>query len=233
MINVIQAGERYTAEHGWLTSRFSFSFAEYYDPQNTRFGVLRVFNDDTVQAGQGFGRHPHQDMEIVTYVIDGTLEHQDSLGNIGVIHAGEVQRITAGTGLSHSEYNHSKTEPVHFLQLWFLPDKQGHTPSWEQRQFSKEQQRNTLLPVVSGRGVADTLQMNQDVTIYLSNLEQGQTLTHTAENSNRLFYAFVIRGTLDLNGEQMHEGDAARISDEESLTLSSPDGAEFMLIDLV
>jgi redox-sensitive bicupin YhaK (pirin superfamily) len=233
MIKIIRADERYTAEHGWLTSRFSFSFAEYYDPQNVRFGVLRVFNDDTVQAGQGFGRHPHADMEIVTYVIEGALEHQDSLGNIGVIHPGEVQRITAGTGLYHSEYNHSQTEPVHFLQLWFLPNKQGLTPSWEQRQFALEDQVNRLLPVVSGRGAADALQMNQDVTIYLSNLQQGQTLTHTADDANRLFHVFVIRGTLDLNGELLQPGDAARISDVATLQFSSPDGAEFMLIDLV
>ncbi|MBL0386879.1 pirin family protein [Tumebacillus sp. ITR2] len=233
MIQLIRAQERYTASHGWLTSRFSFSFAEYYDPQNVRFGVLRVFNDDTVQAGEGFGRHPHADMEIMTYVIDGALEHQDSMGNIGVLRPGEVQRMTAGTGVYHSEYNHSKTEPVHFLQLWFLPNKQGLTPSWEQAEFTKEQQRNTLLPVVSGRGVEGAMHMNQDVTVFLSNLEKGLTLTHTADDANRLFYVFVIRGILDLNGELMHEGDAARISDVPTLTLSSPDGAEFMLIDLV
>lgn len=233
MIDIKPAGERYIAEHGWLTSRFSFSFAEYYDPQNVRFGVLRVFNDDTVQPGQGFGRHPHSDMEIMTYVIEGTLEHQDSLGNIGVIRPGEVQVMTAGTGIVHSEYNHSREEEVHFLQLWFLPKQQGLTPAWEQRQFTREEQLNRLLPVVSGRGVADTLHMNQDVTVYLSNLESGQTLTHETDDSNRLLYVFAIRGTLDVNGNTMQPGDAARISDVSQLKLGSPDGAEFMLIDLV
>ncbi|KEO81363.1 pirin family protein [Tumebacillus flagellatus] len=233
MIQIIRSNERYTAEHGWLTSRFSFSFAEYYDPQNVRFGVLRVFNDDTVQAGEGFGRHPHADMEIMTYVIEGALEHQDSMGNIGVLRPGEVQRMTAGTGVYHSEYNHSQTEPVHFLQLWFLPNRQGLTPSWEQKEFTKEQQQNTLLPVVSGRAAEGALHMNQDVTVYLSNLEKGQILKYAAEDPNRLFYAFVIRGALDLNGELLQAGDAARISDVQHLTLGSPDGVEFMLIDLV
>lgn len=135
MIQIIPSEKRYKAAHGWLVTYHSFSFAEYYDPNNIQFGALRVFNDDTVQPGRGFGEHPHADMEIMTYVIDGTLEHRDSLGNRGLLRAGEVQRMTAGTGIFHSEYNASDEKPVHFLQIWFLPDQKGLTPSWEQKAF--------------------------------------------------------------------------------------------------
>jgi quercetin 2,3-dioxygenase len=233
MIQVIPSEARYVAEHGWLTSRFSFSFAEYQDPSNRLFGVLRVFNDDTVQPGEGFGTHPHADMEIVTYVIDGTLEHRDSMGNIGVIRPGEVQTMTTGTGVFHSEYNHSQDEPVHFLQLWFLPNRRGLTPGYQQKQFTKEEQQNHLHPVVAPDGANGSLPINQDVTIFLSRLEAGHDVTHT-QPEGRKMYVFVISGEILLNdGQPMRAGDAARITDVHALTLRAQDaGAEFMLIDL-
>lgn len=232
MINIIPSEQRFTAEHGWLTSHFSFSFAEYYDPSNMNWSAMRVLNDDTVQPGTGFGMHPHQNMEIVTYVIDGLLEHKDSMGNVGVVHPGEVQVMTAGTGVLHSEYNPSETEPLHLLQMWFLPERKGLTPSWEQRQFSKEQQRNTLFPVVSYDGRGETLSVHQEMTIYLSNLEAGHELTHVQE-PGRHMHLFVIKGAITLNGEHaMQVGDAARIADVDRLTITSSVGAEFMLIDL-
>jgi len=231
-INIIRSHERYTASHGWLTSRFSFSFSEYYDPNNRNFGNLRVFNDDIIQPGTGFGTHPHANMEIVTYVIEGALEHKDSMGNIGVLRAGEVQRMTAGTGLTHSEYNHSQEEPGHFLQLWFFPDREGHTPSWEERKFTKEQQQNRLLPVVAGQPTEDALHINQDLTIFLSSLEAGRDVTHT-QPAGRKLYLFVIKGNVTLNGtDALAVGDAARITDVHELNVRTEHGAEFMLIDL-
>jgi redox-sensitive bicupin YhaK (pirin superfamily) len=232
MIRIIPSEARYKAEHGWLTSYHSFSFAEYYDPDNIQFGALRVFNDDTVQPGSGFGTHPHADMEIMTYVIDGTLEHQDSLGNRGLLEAGEVQRMTAGTGIFHSEYNASKEKPVHFLQIWFLPNRRGLSPSWEQKKFSREQKRNRLLPVVSGRGMEGALSINQDVTVYLSLLEAGKEIRHSQEAGRRM-YLFVIDGAVALNGEHsMKKGDSARITGLSELTVATKESDEFMLMDL-
>lgn len=234
MIHVIRSEERYVSRHDWLTSRFSFSFADYYDPSNMHWGALRVLNDDTVQGGTGFGMHQHRDMEIISYVIEGALEHKDSMGNHGVIRAGEVQRITAGTGIYHSEYNHSETDPVHFLQIWVMPNQQGLTPSYSQKQFTKEQQRNRLLPVVSGKPTGDAMQINQDATFYLSNLEANQTITHRQPEGRRM-HLFVISGSVSLGNDeelQLRQGDAARIKDTSELTLATSEGAEFLLIDL-
>lgn len=233
MITIIPSEQRHGANHGWLNTKHSFSFADYYDPNNMHFGSLRVFNDDIVAAGRGFGRHPHNDMEIVSYVIDGTLEHSDSLGNTGKVQAGEVQRITAGTGIEHSEYNASSTEPVHFLQLWFMPTLRGLTPSWEQRVFTKEEQKNRLLPVVSSNSDLEALGINQDVTIYLSSLEAGNSVSHDVQ-SGRKAYLFVIKGEVSLNGEHsLKTGDSARMVDLDQVKLDSASGAELMLIDLV
>jgi quercetin 2,3-dioxygenase len=232
MIRIIPSEKRYKADHGWLITYHSFSFAEYYDPNNIRFGALRVFNDDTVQPGRGFGEHPHADMEIMTYVIDGTLEHRDSLGNRGLLHAGEVQRMTAGTGIIHSEYNPSEEKPVHFLQIWFLPERRGLTPSWEQKKFPSEQKRNRLLPVVSGRPAEGALYIHQDVTVYLSRLEAGRQIHHRQEAGRRM-YLFVIDGAVSVDGEHpMKAGDSARITGLSELTVSTGEGAEFMLMDL-
>ncbi|TBL80269.1 pirin family protein [Paenibacillus thalictri] len=232
MIRMIRSNERGAANHDWLQSRFSFSFAEYYDPSNRNFGALRVFNDDTIQPGTGFGMHPHADMEIVTYVIEGTLEHKDSLGNTGLIEAGEVQRMTAGTGIFHSEYNHSQTEPVHLLQLWFLPKHKDLEPSWEQIRFTKEEQRNVLLPVISGTPQGKTLSIHQDITLYMSSLEQGKSVSHQ-QGDMRGMYVFVIKGALMLDGEhKLEEGDTARITQQKELSIRAESDSEFMLIDL-
>ncbi|MCX7569358.1 pirin family protein [Tumebacillus sp. DT12] len=234
MIKVIKAEDRYTAHHEWLTARFSFSFAEYYDPSNLNFGVHRVLNDDIIAPGTGFGMHPHRDMEIVTYVIEGALEHKDSMGNVGVVRAGEIQTMTAGTGVYHSEYNHSQDEEVHSLQLWFLPDQKGLTPGYAQKQFSKGDQRNALLKVVAPDGADGALPIHSDVTIYFSDLDAGQGVTHR-QAAGRKMHLFMIAGELTLNGEQqMKTGDAARITDVEEISVRALEsGAEFMLIDLV
>jgi redox-sensitive bicupin YhaK (pirin superfamily) len=161
MIKIIRSDERHHANFGWLDTHWHFSFDSYYDPENTNWGALRVFNDDTVEPGQGFGTHPHRDMEIVTYVLSGELEHQDSHGHRGVVHPGEVQVMSAGTGIMHSEYNHSKENPVHFIQLWILPRTQGLKPRWEQRRFSRNERAGKLLPVVSAGDLAGTLAMTR------------------------------------------------------------------------
>jgi len=178
MIKVIKSEERHHADMGWLSTYWHFSFAEYYDPANMNWGALRVFNDDVIQPGQGFGAHPHRDMEIVTYVLEGELEHQDSQGNKGAIHPGEIQVMSAGTGIVHSEYNHSKDRPVHLLQLWIVPRTKGLKPRWEQRRFTAADRRGTLLPVVSAGNIPGTLTMDQDATIYVSALPSGQAALH-------------------------------------------------------
>ncbi|UFJ39319.1 pirin family protein [Brevibacillus humidisoli] len=232
MIQIIPSDQRFLTDHGWLKSRFSFSFAEYYDPNNLQFGPLRVFNDDVIQPGTGFGMHPHRDMEIMTYVIEGVLEHKDSIGNTGIIRPGEVQRMTAGNGIYHSEYNPSEDTPLHLLQIWFLPNQKGLTPSWEQKEFTKEQQTNCLFPVVSGRPNGEALSIHQDLTVYLSRLEAGRELTHQQEEGRKI-YLFVISGDLQLDGEhQLSTGDSARIDERSQLHLATTAGAEFMLMDL-
>lgn len=232
MINIIKSDERYTADHGWLKSRFSFSFADYYDPANMNFGNLRVFNDDTVQPGGGFGTHPHRDMEIVTYVIEGALEHQDSMGNKGIIHTGEVQRMTAGTGILHSEYNASNKEPVHFLQIWVMPRERGLTPSWEQKQYHVQETPNLWVPLISGGDLPDTLHINQDAVFQAAVLEQGGELDYKLP-AGHLAHLFVIGGTIRLNGSStLSSGDAARISETDRITLEASDKAHVLIIEL-
>lgn len=233
MINVYPAAGRFSADHGWLQSNFSFSFAEYRDPDNMHFGPLRVFNDDFVAPLKGFGSHPHKEMEIVSVVLKGELQHQDSTGNREVLRRGEVQRMTAGTGIVHSEMNPSAEEEVNFLQLWFMPGEQGLQPSYEQIAYDLSAMKNRLLPVVSNTTHADkTAFIHQDLTLYLSELEGGQTLTFLQETGRRI-YLFVIEGDLTLNGEQpLGKRDAARISGVKELSLQTAAGASFMLIDL-
>ncbi len=233
MINIYPAAGRFSADHGWLQSNFSFSFAEYRDPDNMHFGPLRVFNDDFVAPLKGFGSHPHKEMEIVSVVLKGQLQHQDSTGNREVLRRGEVQRMTAGTGIVHSEMNPSPDEEVNFLQLWFMPNEQGLQPSYEQITYDLSAVKNRLLPVVSNTTHADkTAYIHQDLTLYLSELEAGQTLTFN-QGAGRRIYLFVIEGDLTLNGEQpLGKRDAARISGVEELNLNTAAGASFMLIDL-
>jgi len=232
MIRIYPAASRYSANHGWLHSNFSFSFAEYHDPNNILFGPLRVFNDDLVQPENGFGAHPHREMEIVSIVLKGQLEHRDNMGHVEVLRPGEIQRMTAGTGVVHSESNPSTTEEVSFLQLWFLPNENGLEPSYEQLAYDQEALKNHLLPVVSHTPTSKQVaKIHQDLTLYLSKLDGGNTLTFE-QKAGRYIYVFVIDGELTLGGEQLNKRDAARITDVTNLEIASGNGAHFMLIDL-
>jgi redox-sensitive bicupin YhaK (pirin superfamily) len=231
MIKVIKSEERHHADMGWLSTYWHFSFDTYYDPGNMNWGALRVFNDDVIQPGQGFGMHPHRDMEIVTYVLDGELEHSDNQGNTGVIHPGEVQVMSAGTGIVHSEYNHSRERLVHLLQLWVMPRTKGSRPRWEQQRFTPEDRRGILLPVVSAGDIPGTPAIDQDATIYVTALRAGQAVAHKSR-AGRKAYLFVIQGSLSVNGIPLTTGDQARIADEPELTLEAGEDAELILLDL-
>jgi len=231
MIQIIPSNDRYHQNIGWLDTRWHFSFSDYYDPKNMQWGALRVFNDDVVQPGQGFGTHPHKDMEIITCVLDGALEHKDSLGNTGVIRKGEVQVMSAGKGIRHSEYNHSKAEPLHLLQLWIFPRKQGLEPRWEQRAFTSALAKGKLLPVVSDGRIPQTLRIDQDAAVYLSQLGAEQQVSH-ASAKDRKGYLFVISGEVSLNGKDLAAGDQARISGESQLNIRGRGESELMLLDL-
>ncbi|RAP74629.1 pirin family protein [Paenibacillus montanisoli] len=233
MIQIHPAESRFSGNIGWLQFNFSFSFADYYDPNNMNFGPLRVFNEDYIQPGKGFGTHPHRDMEIVSVVISGELAHEDNTGGKEVLRVGEVQRMTAGTGILHSEINSSETETANIMQLWFLPEEKGLTPSYEQKTFDQEAMRNGLLPIVSKRIQGDRIAtIHQDLTIYLSRLEAGNNVTFKQDPARKI-YLFVYGGSVTLNGEHaLNRSDAARITDLSELAIASPDGAQFMLIDL-
>lgn len=231
MIKVNKSEDRYHADFGWLSTYWHFSFADYHDPANVNWGALRVFNDDVIRPGQGFGSHPHRDMEIVTYVLEGELEHRDNQGNTGVIRPGEVQVMSAGTGIVHSEYNHSKERPVHLLQLWIIPRTKGLKPRWEQRRFTQAEWSGTLLPVVSDDKLPGALHIDQDATIYVSALKAGQAVVHKSR-AGRKAYVFVIAGEISLNGTPLKAGDQARIADEPELNLKAVDNAELILLDL-
>lgn len=231
MIRLIKSEVRFHADMGWLSTYWHFSFDTYYDPSNMNWGALRVFNDDVVRPGQGFGSHPHRDMENVTYVLEGELEHRDTQGNTGVLHPGEVQVISAGTGIVHSEVNHSKDRPVHFLQLWIVPRTQGVKPRWEQRQFLSADRSGILLPVVSAGDIPGTLAIDQDARIYVSALRAGQAVVPTSR-AGRKAYLFVIGGSLTVNGILLAAGDQARIADETELTLTTVQDTELILLDL-
>ena len=231
MVTVIKADDRHHADMGWLSTYWHFSFADYYDPANVNWGPLRVFNDDIIQPGKGFGAHPHRDMEIITYVLEGALEHCDNQGNTGVIHPGEVQVMSAGTGIVHSEYNHSKGSPVHLLQLWIVPRMEGLRPRWEQRRFPAADRAGTLLPVVSAGDPPGTMTIDQDATIYISALAAGQEVVHKSQ-PGRKAYLFVISGHLAVNGIPLAPGDQGRIAGEPELTLRAAEGADLILLDL-
>ena len=231
MITVIKAKDRHHADMGWLCTYWHFSFNDYYDPANMNWGALRVFNDDVIQPGQGFGAHPHRDMEIVTYVLEGELEHRDDQGNAGIVHPGEVQVMSAGTGIVHSEYNHSKAHPVHLLQLWIIPRTKGLPPRWEQRRFTPADRAGTLLPVVSAGQIPGTLTIDQDAAIYVSALRAGQEVIHKSRSGRRA-YLFVITGSLTVNGIPLAAGDQGRSADGPELTLRATGEAELMLLDL-
>jgi redox-sensitive bicupin YhaK (pirin superfamily) len=231
MMKIIKSNQRHFADHGWLATNWHFSFSDYYDPQNMNWSALRVFNDDTVQPGQGFPRHPHKDMEIITYVLDGAVEHGDNLGNKGIIKAGELQVMSAGRGIVHSEFNASKTNPVHFLQLWILPRNQGREPHWAQRKWNSDGPNTALHPVVSGGAIPGTLPIDQDATIYVAKLTPGQNVSHHS-NPGRHAYLFLIDGQITVNGATINKGDQARIKDEPTLQIDATTPAHLMLIDL-
>ncbi|MGM9988379.1 MAG: pirin family protein [Bacillaceae bacterium] len=231
-MEVYAANRRYTANHGWLKSNFSFSFAEYHDPTNIHFGVMRVLNDDIVQPSKGFGMHPHKEMEIVTIVLDGELEHKDSAGHTAKTGFGGIQRMSAGTGIYHSEYNPSREKEVNLLQMWFFPEVNGLTPSYEQTSYDISKMKNALLPVVTKNPTSDEVaHIHQDLTIYLSNLEEGREITFTQQEGRRIFL-FVIEGSLVVNGETLNTRDSARIKDVANLQLTASQQTKFMLIDL-
>ncbi|SEM89545.1 hypothetical protein SAMN05444955_10342 [Lihuaxuella thermophila] len=232
-MKIYPAASRFTSDHGWLKSHFSFSFAEYYDPNNVSFGSMRVLNDDVVQPLTGFGMHPHRDMEIVSIVLKGQLKHEDSEGNSEILRPGEVQRMTAGTGIVHSEMNPSSTEEVNFLQMWFMPNERGLQPSYEQKAYNQEAMKNHLLPVVSNLPQSEEVAyIHQDLTIYLSRLDSNKTLSFQQEENRKMFF-FVIEGDVILNQDvKLKKRDSARITDQPALTIQSDSGAFFMLIDL-
>lgn len=233
MIKIYPSHTRYLADHGWLQSRFSFSFAEYYDPTNVRFGPMRVLNDDIVQPGTGFGPHPHREMEIVSIVLEGQLQHEDSTGQRAITTFGGVQRMSAGTGVIHSEMNPSETEPVNFLQLWFEPDTKGLEPSYQQTWYDPEKMKNRLLPIVTKNPPSEEIaHIHQDLTIYLADLEPDGKLVFTQKEGRRIFL-FVIEGDLLINGEhRLNRRDSARITESPKLQLDTGAGSRFMLIDL-
>jgi quercetin 2,3-dioxygenase len=231
MIAIRKAEDRGHANHGWLDTHFTFSFADYYDPRHMGYRSLRVINDDVVQGGGGFGMHPHRDMEIVTYVLQGALEHKDSMGNGSTIRPGDVQRMTAGTGIFHSEFNPSATEPVHLLQIWILPEKHGLKPSYEQTTFSDEEKRGRFRIVASRDGREGSVTINQDASIYASVVEPGQTVEHAIE-PGRHVWLHVAQGTVRFGDRELKSGDGVAIDGESAVAVTGESAAEVLLFDL-
>ena len=231
MIQIRKADQRGHANHGWLDTHFSFSFADYYDPQYVHFRTLRVMNDDRIAGGGGFPMHPHRDTEIVTYVVEGALEHRDSMGNGSVIKPGDIQYMGAGTGVTHSEFNASKSEPVHLYQIWMFPEKQGLRPAYGQKNFSKEEKRGKLRLLVSPDGRDGSVKIRQGNELYASLLASGETVKHDLK-PDRHAYVQVARGSLILNGNKLEEGDGAAISQEKAVQLTAVNDAEVLLFDL-
>ncbi|MCC6675948.1 MAG: pirin family protein [Phycisphaerales bacterium] len=231
MIKIRKSEDRGHINMGWLDTRHTFSFGDYHDPAHVNFRHLRVINDDIVAPGQGFGMHEHRDMEIITYVIEGQLEHKDSLGHGAVIRPGEVQRMSAGRGIAHSEFNPSRTEAVRLLQIWIFPEKRGLDPSWDQKEFPIAKRRNRLGLLASPDEADGSLKVHQDVRLYAATLDAGAEVSH-ALDPQRYAWVQVARGGVELNGQQLSEGDGAAVSGETRLTIRSKDGAEFLLFDL-
>ena len=232
MLIVRKSDERGTADLGWLYSRHTFSFSDYYDPQHMGFGPLRVINEDRVSPGQGFGTHGHQDMEIISYVLEGALEHKDSIGTGSVIRPGDVQVMSAGTGIRHSEFNHSKTEPVHFLQIWIVPDREGIAPRYDQKRFPDNEKRGRLRLVGSTDGRDGSIVIHQDVQFFAAVLNTGEQVTHALPAGRRAWLQ-VVRGAVETNGQRIDAGDSAAVDDEAALTVTARnDDAEILVFDL-
>ncbi len=232
MIQVRKAQDRGHANHGWLKTYHTFSFSTYQDRDHMKFRSLRVMNEDTVAPGQGFGTHPHNDMEIVTYVLEGALEHKDSMGNGEVLRPGEFQRMTAGAGITHSEFNPSASEPVHLYQIWLFPERKGIEPSYEQKRFSEAERHNQLRLVASQDAEEGSLLIHTDARIYLSQIDSGKEIGH-ALNAGRHAWLQVLRGGVSLNGVDLNTSDGAAVSEETSLKIRATTDAEIMLFDLV
>lgn len=230
MIKKIPASKRYFSDFGWLKSYWLFSFDNYFDPENRQFGSIRVFNDDIVIAGKGFGMHPHREMEIVSIILSGAITHEDSIGTSERIKAGEVQVMSAGTGIEHSEYNR-EDEDLHLYQIWFMPNKRELKPSYQQKDFSKIDRANSLLAVASGSAIDGALLINSNSTLYLRNLEPGRQLEHNFD-SQKKYFIYLTSGKLQVNDTEFEPGDQARIKDEDSFTVSATETAEFVLTEL-
>jgi redox-sensitive bicupin YhaK (pirin superfamily) len=226
-----KAAERGRADFGWLNSHHSFSFGQYYDPNHMGFGALRVINDDRVAGGGGFDTHGHKDMEILSYVLEGELAHRDSLGSGSVIRPGDVQLMSAGTGVRHSEFNASPDDPVHFLQIWIIPEKQGLQPAYAERHFPEAERRNRLRLIASSDGRDGSLKIRQDAAIHASVLEEGASLSHVLKRARRCWLQ-VAAGSLDVNGHILSEGDGLALVMEESLAMTARTKSEFLLFDL-
>lgn len=231
MLTVRKAEERGHADHGWLDTHHTFSFADYYDPRHMGFGALRVINDDTVAGGGGFPPHGHRDMEIISYVLEGALAHRDSMGNGSVIKPGDVQRMSAGTGVTHSEYNASPDAPVHFLQIWILPERRGLPPSYEQKFFSEEEKRGGLRLIASPDGADGSVRIQQDAKLYATLLEPSRSVEH-AFADDRKGWIHVARGEAEVNGIALKAGDGLAIEGEPRISIGSGSSGEVLLFDL-
>lgn len=231
MIVIRKAEDRGHANYGWLDSYHSFSFANYYDPNYMGFHQLRVINEDRISGGRGFDTHSHRDMEIITYVVDGALEHRDSMGNKSVIRSGEVQRMSAGTGIAHSEYNHSSTDPVHLLQIWIFPDRRGLQPSYEQRHYSEVEKWGNWRLIVSPDDRENALNIHQDVKVYATVLESGESIDYPILE-NRYAWIQVIKGEIAANDRSLKAGDGAAIHEATQLQIKARSSAELLLFDL-
>ncbi len=231
MLNLIKSAERGHANHGWLVSKHSFSFADYYDPARMGWGNLRVINEDHIEPGTGFGKHAHRDMEIVTYVLSGELAHEDSMGNVKTIPPGDVQRMSAGRGVTHSEFNHAKSQITHLLQIWIQPAITGIAPGYEQKRFADAEKRGVLRLVASRDGARGSVRINADAALY-AGLFDGAESAELALDPKRKAYVHLIRGSLDVNGAQLAAGDAAALEGEARIVLSQGHDAEVLVFDL-
>ncbi|MFT0168087.1 pirin family protein [Paraburkholderia mimosarum] len=231
MIELRKADQRGRGEHGWLSSRHTFSFANYYDPKQVGFSDLLVINDDRVAPARGFGKHPHRDMEIFSYVLEGALEHKDSMGTGSVIVPGDVQLMSAGTGVAHSEFNHSANDPVHFLQIWIAPNVKGAQPRYQQKHIADEEKRGKFRLILSPDGADESLLLRQDARVYAGRLDGSET-AKLEVGADRYVYVHVARGSVKLNGVELGEGDGARIRSERELSFSDGHDAEVLVFDL-
>ena len=232
MMTIRRSQERGGADHGWLNTRHTFSFDTYHDPRHMHFRALRVINEDVVQPGKGFPTHPHRDMEIITYVLEGALQHQDSLGNGSIIRPGDGQRMSAGSGILHSEFNASKTEPVHLLQIWIMPERKGIEPGYEQKAFPEAEKRGRLRLIAGHNGQNGAVTVHQDVSLYAALLDPQQKVEHSLA-PGRHAWLQVARGAVELNGKRLEQGDGAAVSEEQKLAIiGTADGSEVLLFDL-